>query len=482
MDNETSSLGLGSSLNVGDTNVKLIRIVAEWWRSAKYLQENSSRFEPNELEAFEYILNTPARGEVDEDRFGLAVNLIREISYQTTDQFGAEASNFAGKSSKILKDIHEFSETLESQKLKASADVSINRIRTTAAGAIAGNTASKGGESSSRRTIKGNTWEGTFDQDGNPYGSGSIFYADGSIYSGQWSAAGPHGNGRIVQADGDVWEAIFRDGKPVDGKIRYSNGNRYEGGLNENGRNGIGRTFTDKYEEYGQYADDSRTGRGKIVFSNGDFYEGGWNDKGPHGRGTLFDSVNKRTDTGDFLNGKRSGSGRMVWANTSTCYEGTWRDTPRGMEGEGVTYVLPNGPRTPIRYMNGKPVQLSRVAQPPFNPNIRRQEPQVSATRKFFGIVGGIIFGFLVALYFVIPEMGAAFVCAIPLIISQFIYPGKFDRKTGRITRRGIESPIGITGLMFILCGFVELCDTASFLSILALIIGIIDVIIQAKK
>ena len=279
MEKETMQ-GVATSINAGDKNVKLIRIVAEWWRSARYLQENKSRFEPNELEAFEYILNTPARGVVDEDKFGLSVTLIREISYQNSDQFGAEASNFAGKSGKILKDISEFAQTLESQRLKASADVNINHVKRNAMAASLPATdrhnESDGSGTTRRRMINGNTWEGTFDESDNPYGSGIINYIDGSVYKGQWSAKGPHGNGTLVQEDGDIWEALFRDGKPVDGKIIYKNGNRYEGGLNENGRNGMGRTFTEYYEEYGQYEDDSRTGNGRITFKNGDFYEGGW--------------------------------------------------------------------------------------------------------------------------------------------------------------------------------------------------------------
>ena len=83
MEKETMQ-GVATSINAGDKNVKLIRIVAEWWRSARYLQENKSRFEPNELEAFEYILNTPARGVVDEDKFGLSVTLIRSAPRQVT--------------------------------------------------------------------------------------------------------------------------------------------------------------------------------------------------------------------------------------------------------------------------------------------------------------------------------------------------------------------------------------------------------------
>ena len=492
MEKETMQ-GVATSINAGDKNVKLIRIVAEWWRSARYLQENKSRFEPNELEAFEYILNTPARGVVDEDKFGLSVTLIREISYQNSDQFGAEASNFAGKSGKILKDISEFAQTLESQRLKASADVNINHVKRNAMAASLPDTdrhnESDGSGTTRRRMINGNTWEGTFDESDNPYGSGIINYIDGSVYKGQWSAKGPHGNGTLVQEAGDIWEALFRDGKPVDGKIIYKNGNRYEGGLNENGRNGMGRTFTEYYEEYGQYEDDSRTGNGRITFKNGDFYEGGWNDKGPHGRGTLFDSVNKRTDTGDFINGQRSGYGRMVWALTNICYEGSWQDTPQGMEGTGVTYTLPNGARTPVRYHNGNPDAVGQSDQqnrststPPYNPNVRGDggqtvvhvAPSSQGIRNVIGIGMGVLFGLAAMVLCCTGELGTMLAELFMVGIGQLIFAGKFNPATGKLSRRVPWSPIALTGIIGMVCGTLDLLMDFSGFSILTIVIGII--------
>ena len=482
MDNKDSQLGLGSSVSAINNNIKLTKFVADWWSAACYLRDHLNRFEPNEKEAFEYIFNTPARGSVDEDKFVESQNIIREIAYNSTDKFGEQAKDFAGKSGKILKNISAFAETLESVKQKATTDVNINRIRSSAAYAGA-NQADNAG----RRTIRGDVWEGTFDASGIPYGSGTIHYADGSVYTGQWSAAGPHGNGKIVKSDGDVWTALFRDGKPVDGQIQYANGNRYEGGLNDYGRNGIGKTFTESFEEYGQYADDSRTGRGKIVFRNGDFYEGGWNDNGPHGRGSMFDSVNKRTDTGEFLNGKRNGRGRMVWAETSTCYEGTWRDTPMGMEGEGITYILPNGRRSPVRYVNGRPISMSQAApQPPYNSNVKAgyvKEPSGYGLRNFLGIAGGLFFGFLMALAFIELEFWVMFFMAMFVTLSQFLFMGKFNPRTGVTTRRTFGSPVAITGYLFIFCSLVELSEPVSVAAcIFGIIIGIILIIFAVRK
>lgn len=511
MESEPIDSGLGKSINASDKNVKLIRIVAEWWRAACYLKENKSRFEPNELEAFEYILNTPERGTVDEDKFGTAVILLREISYQYSDQFGAEASNFAGKSNKILRDIKEFAETLESQRMKASAGVNVNAIKRNAPDMILGGkdadtakpgapkrrksaktSEGKAGADAERRTINGNVWAGSFDAGGNPYGNGTIYYADGSVYTGQWSPSGPHGNGKIQQTDGDVWEALFRDGKPVDGKIFYANGNRYEGGLNENGRNGIGRTYTDNYEEYGQYLDDSRSGTGKIVFKNGDFYEGGWNDKGPHGRGTLFDAANKRTDTGDFVNGKRNGHGRMVWGVSKICYEGTWMDTPQGINGTGVTYTLPNGPRTPVRYYHSQPARISGngSAPPPRNGYRAPQQGQSrvvtdnpnrpSTARNVVAILGALFFGFLTALAFT-NSFSALLVCGAIVVGLQFLFAGNYNAKTGTITKRCINSPLSITGLMFLLVGLFKLGDSLGLFVAHVIVGGIILVLANRK-
>lgn len=495
MNNESTASGLGSLQNVSDKNVKLNRVVAEWWRAAQYLQENKSRFEPNELEAFEYILSTPARGVADEDTFGTYVNLLREIKYQYTDEFGEQAGNFAGKSGKILKNIQEFADALESHRMKASSGVSINQVkRAPAVGSLGGSaTRAAGSSAATMRTIRGDNWEGTFDEAGNPYGSGTIYYASGAVYTGQWSPAGPHGNGTIIQPDGDKWEALFRDGKPVDGKIFYANGNRYEGGLNDSGRNGIGRTFTENYEEYGQYTDDSRQGNGKIVFKNGDFYEGGWNDEGPHGRGTLFDSVNKRTDTGDFINGRRYGNGRMVWGDTKVCYEGTWRDTPQGMEGEGMTYVLPNGRRTPVQYRNGQPVRVTpgMGKQPPYNPRVNNhgntakfQRPGSHAARNFIGICGGVIFGIFCAFNFLAPfDLEGVLICAAAVAVFQLVFAGKFDYNTGQSTRKVYYSPVALTAIFLIVVGGIDISvDGFTFEAFFAVIIGVITLIISTKK
>ncbi|MDR0915945.1 MAG: TIR domain-containing protein [Oscillospiraceae bacterium] len=86
----------------------------------------------------------------------------------------------------------------------------------------------------------------------------------------------------------------------------------------------------------GDIVDDKRHGKGKIMWSNGDWYDGDWlNDnrtgKGKH-NGTNRDGLGY-VYIGDFVVGKWNGKGKVTWADGSW-YDGDWINGKRTGKGE----------------------------------------------------------------------------------------------------------------------------------------------------
>ena len=107
--------------------------------------------------------------------------------------------------------------------------------------------------------------EGERNAQGEREGRGTMVYASGDMYEGQWRAGETHGQGKCSFATGDV----------------------YEGGWVEDERHGHGKysaSIGDVYE--GEYVAGKYHGRGKMTFADGSSYEGGFADGKKHGVGT----------------------------------------------------------------------------------------------------------------------------------------------------------------------------------------------------
>ena len=89
----------------------------------------------------------------------------------------------------------------------------------------------------------------------------------------------------------------------------------------------------------GQFVDGKLSGQGQMVFASGDIYDGGVEDGIPHGRG-VFTYGSGDVETAEWENGLRHGLSRYVSTNGNSVEE--------AMFWEGV----PDGPAT-IRSANG---------------------------------------------------------------------------------------------------------------------------------
>ena len=132
--------------------------------------------------------------------------------------------------------------------------------------------------------------EGDVNAQGEWEGRGTMVYASGAMYEGQWRAGKRHGQGKFTYATGDM----------------------YEGGYVEDKRHGRGKysySFGDVYE--GEYVKDKKHGRGKETRASGNSYEGEWADDKKARQGHVH--LRQRRGEGRLLRGeRRRGAGRPL--------------------------------------------------------------------------------------------------------------------------------------------------------------------------
>lgn len=110
-------------------------------------------------------------------------------------------------------------------------------------------------------------------------------------------------------ADGTRFYGEFAGISPIDGRgtMVYANGDRYDGEFRGGRRNGCGTfTFSNRRIYVGQFQDDQFHGRGIWTLENGDRYIGEFRDNKCDGQGT-FISVDGSQKTGIWENGDLEG-------------------------------------------------------------------------------------------------------------------------------------------------------------------------------
>lgn len=134
----------------------------------------------------------------------------------------------------------------------------------------------------------------------------SLYYSDGSVYTGETSGFMKHGSGVMKKKDGSVYRGSFKDDLFSDenATLEFANGDRYEGGFEE-----------------GLFS-----GQGTYYYADGSVYRGG------------------------FLKGERSGQGTFSYANGDS-FTGTFENDMR-LEG---TYTWRSGESLSGKYSNNQP-------------------------------------------------------------------------------------------------------------------------------
>ena len=89
--------------------------------------------------------------------------------------------------------------------------------------------------------------EGERNAQGEREGRGTMVYASGDMYEGQWRAGKKHGQGKYTTATGDVYEGEYVENvREGHGKLSFATGDVYEGGFVDGKKHGVG-TYTTAY-------------------------------------------------------------------------------------------------------------------------------------------------------------------------------------------------------------------------------------------
>ncbi|MGD8366108.1 MAG: hypothetical protein PVG78_00585 [Desulfobacterales bacterium] len=122
-------------------------------------------------------------------------------------------------------------------------------------------------------------YEGQVNSDGEKHGQGTLTFASGDTYSGQWRSGRMNGEGTYSFSDGDQYVGQWRDNKMNGrGTYIYANGDRYVGGFVNDVKDGPGIYYFkngDRWE--GSYLNGQKHGKAVYVWSNGQTKEELWN-------------------------------------------------------------------------------------------------------------------------------------------------------------------------------------------------------------
>ena len=155
------------------------------------------------------------------------------------------------------------------------------------------------------------------------WGEGTMTYARGGVYKGEWRNNVRHGKGTYTYANGDVYVGYWNNDKMTNGRIDYKDGSYYEGEFSGGMRSGNGKLYdkstdttyvghfssgkkygvgTETCPEYtykGRFTMDKFQFEGRLDWKNGDWEEGTFN------RGRLDRGKCKRTEKdGSFYEGE----------------------------------------------------------------------------------------------------------------------------------------------------------------------------------
>ena len=207
------------------------------------------------------------------------------------------------------------------------------------------------------------TYEGNVSW-GQPSGKGKLTYANGSVYSGDFSGGLRHGVGTFRSSKGDTYEGQWKNDRfDGNGVLTLSDGSRYEGSFKEGNRQGTGtQIYADGRQYTGDWVGDKKNGNGVLTQKNGTKYTGPFKDDLAEGEGTIvttrgdkyvgsfvrgvksgqgtFTFANGNVYQGSFANDLRNGQGTMRWT-TGSYYNGEWKNDKR--HGKGVQALMNSG-------------------------------------------------------------------------------------------------------------------------------------------
>lgn len=167
-----------------------------------------------------------------------------------------------------------------------------------------------------------------------------IYFANGSIYIGEWKNGLKEGHGVLAWPDGSRYEGSFVNDKANGfGKLTHAEGDIYEGMWSEDKANGEGTyLYSDGRIYKGDWLNDKQHGKGLEIWPDGVKYQGDFAEGKKHGQGKLC-FADGSVYEGDFIFNEIEGFG--VHLSTDKIYEGHWKCNK--MNGKGK-----------LRYQDGR--------------------------------------------------------------------------------------------------------------------------------
>ena len=157
---------------------------------------------------------------------------------------------------------------------------------------------------------------------------GEVHFEDGSRYSGGMAAGQRNGFGTLRFADGGVFEGEWRkDRREGKGVFTWPSGkHKYSGTWRDDVPNGVGTEALDDGSTYtGQYSAGKMHGKGTLRYPDGALYEGQFADDGPCGEGKLTYATGDTVQCATWATGlKKHGTCTLTYAATQKVYVGTF--------------------------------------------------------------------------------------------------------------------------------------------------------------
>lgn len=147
----------------------------------------------------------------------------------------------------------------------------------------------------------GSKYEGNFAND-KINGYGTYYYANGAKYTGEWKDGYYNGEGTKYNGPKDVRIGLWQNGEYIGTKEDQSK----KGCISGDCENGDGTyVYSDGSKYIGGFKDSEANGEGICYYSTGNKYTGGWQANTFHGQGTMFFANGEVTggmwDKGNYL-------------------------------------------------------------------------------------------------------------------------------------------------------------------------------------
>jgi hypothetical protein len=196
--------------------------------------------------------------------------------------------------------------------------------------------------------------EGYFTQ-GKPDRRASVYFPDGSYFSGDWRDGRIEGYGEFRHEGGrgkyvGQWKQDMQWGE---GEEVVQDEYHYKGAFVSGERHGYGLlVLADSSSYAGDFQQGKFHGKGKYHWNDGKVYQGDWKHGAIDGNGE-FTWPDGKKYVGSYKNEKKHGFGVLHWANGAR-YEGLWQDGKQHGRGK---LILPTGEEYDTNWLNGQMVR-----------------------------------------------------------------------------------------------------------------------------